>query len=73
VQGSGRQGAIGFLTGDKQSPSAIAANPITIREREVLIRIAQGPPQQGDCPRPWLKSQDRRKTPLQLDAEIATA
>jgi two-component system, NarL family, response regulator NreC len=32
----------GFLAGDKQSPSAIVANSITVREREVLIRIAQG-------------------------------
>jgi two-component system, NarL family, response regulator NreC len=32
----------GFLTGDRQSPSAIVANSITVREREVLIRIAQG-------------------------------
>ena len=32
----------GFLTGDKQSPSAIVANSITVREREVLVRIAQG-------------------------------
>jgi len=32
----------GFLTGDKPSPSAIVANSITVREREVLVRIAQG-------------------------------
>jgi len=32
----------GFLSGDKQSLSAIAASSITVREREVLIRIAQG-------------------------------
>jgi two-component system response regulator NreC len=32
----------GFLTGNKQSPSAIVADSITAREREVLIRIAQG-------------------------------
>jgi DNA-binding NarL/FixJ family response regulator len=34
----------GFLTGDKQSPSATLANSITVREREVLVRIAQGHP-----------------------------
>jgi DNA-binding NarL/FixJ family response regulator len=32
----------GFLTGDKPPPSAIVANSITAREREVLVRIAQG-------------------------------
>ncbi len=32
----------GFLTGDKQSPCAVVANSITAREREVLVRIAQG-------------------------------
>jgi DNA-binding NarL/FixJ family response regulator len=32
----------GFLTGDKQTPSAIIADSITAREREVLVRIAQG-------------------------------
>ena len=31
-----------FLTGDKQSPCAVVANSITAREREVLVRIAQG-------------------------------
>jgi DNA-binding NarL/FixJ family response regulator len=32
----------GFLSGDKQSASAIVTNSITVREREVLVRIAQG-------------------------------
>ena len=32
----------GFLTGNKQSASAVVANSITAREREVLVRIAHG-------------------------------
>jgi DNA-binding NarL/FixJ family response regulator len=32
----------GFLVGDKKPPSSTFESPITVREREVLIRIAQG-------------------------------
>jgi DNA-binding NarL/FixJ family response regulator len=33
---------LGFLSGDRQPPSPIPASSITVREREVLVRIAQG-------------------------------
>jgi DNA-binding NarL/FixJ family response regulator len=37
-----RKVLLGFLLGDKQSPSPIPTGSITVREREVLTRIAQG-------------------------------
>jgi DNA-binding NarL/FixJ family response regulator len=39
---------LGFLSGDRQPPSPIRASSITVREREVLVRIAQGQIQQSD-------------------------
>jgi DNA-binding NarL/FixJ family response regulator len=33
---------LGFLSGDRQPTSPVPAGSITVREREVLVRIAQG-------------------------------